>query len=232
MACFVAKRDTAAAALLQRRLSGGMDFQCSFVYPYPSVSALAGGHSDHGPRKTRTKTQTSPDSVFTGERRNSDHGLSFGCFWGRGRRGGSLIRITKLLQMKMFGQDGMRSCSALLVPIQLESPHPCLAWEFYEEVVPSGAEWSPLLVSVDIPQIYNAMGCRTDMILNQCFPKVPERTRRCYSGSSECPPHLQDLSGERERPNPILQDLLLLHSFPIHPVAWKRNGSGTMSPLS
>ena len=53
--------------------------QCSFVYTYPSVSALAGGNSDHGPRKTRTKTQTTPDSVFIGERRNSDHGLSF---WG------------------------------------------------------------------------------------------------------------------------------------------------------
>ena len=81
------------------------NFQCSFVYPYPSVSALAGGNSDHGPRKTRTKTQTTPDSVFIGERRNSDHGLSFwgggnsdhglsfGCFWGRGRRGGSQISI-------------------------------------------------------------------------------------------------------------------------------------------
>ena len=43
--------------------------QCSFVYPYPSVSHLAGGNSDHGPRKTRTKTQTTPDSVFTRERR-------------------------------------------------------------------------------------------------------------------------------------------------------------------
>ena len=52
-------------------------FQCSFVYPYPSVSVLAGGNSDHGPRKTRTKTQTTPDSVFIGDRRNSDHGLSF-----------------------------------------------------------------------------------------------------------------------------------------------------------
>ena len=38
-----------------------------------------GGNSDHGPRKTRTKTQTTPDSVFIGKRRNSDHGLSF---WG------------------------------------------------------------------------------------------------------------------------------------------------------
>ena len=53
--------------------------QCSFVYPYPSVSDLAGGNSDHGLRKTRTKTQTTPDSVSIGERRNSDHGLSF---WG------------------------------------------------------------------------------------------------------------------------------------------------------
>ena len=49
------------------------------AHSYPSVSALAGGNSDHGPRKTRTKTQTTPDSVFIGERRNSDHGLSF---WG------------------------------------------------------------------------------------------------------------------------------------------------------
>ena len=56
-------------------------FQCSFVYPYPSVSDLAGGNSDHGPRKTRTKTQTTPDSAFARETRNSDHGLSLGCFW-------------------------------------------------------------------------------------------------------------------------------------------------------
>ena len=74
-------------------------FQGSFVYPYPSVSALAGGNSDHGPRKTRTKTQTTPDSGSIGERRklrpwseflgreNSDHGLSFGRFWGRGDEG-------------------------------------------------------------------------------------------------------------------------------------------------
>ena len=59
-------------------------------------------NTQHGPRKTRTKTQTTPDSVFTRERRNSDHGLSeflgrensdhglsFPCCWGRGRRGGS-----------------------------------------------------------------------------------------------------------------------------------------------
>ena len=44
-----------------------------------SVSDLARGNSDRGPRKTRTKTQTTPDSVFTRERRNLDHGLGF---WG------------------------------------------------------------------------------------------------------------------------------------------------------
>ena len=55
--------------------------QCSFVYPYPSVSDLAGENSDHSPRKTRTKTQTTPDSVFIRERRNSDHGLSFPSPW-------------------------------------------------------------------------------------------------------------------------------------------------------
>ena len=69
--------------------------QCSFIYPYPSVSDLAGGNSDHGPRKTRTTTRTTPDSVFTRENSSSDHGLSFwgglslGCFGGRGSLGGS-----------------------------------------------------------------------------------------------------------------------------------------------
>ena len=52
-------------------------FQRPCVYPYPSVSDFAGRNSDHGPSKTQTKTQTTPDSVFTRERRNSDHGLSF-----------------------------------------------------------------------------------------------------------------------------------------------------------
>ena len=61
-----------------KKLSSG---QGSLVYPYPSVSDLAGGNSDHGPSKTRTKTQTTPDSIFTRERRNS----------ARGRRGGSQV---------------------------------------------------------------------------------------------------------------------------------------------
>ena len=47
--------------------------------PLPQCFDLAGGNSDHGPRKTRTKTQTTPNPVFARERRNSDHGLSF---WG------------------------------------------------------------------------------------------------------------------------------------------------------
>ena len=34
------------------------------------------------------KEKLRPWSEFLG-RENSDHGLSFGCFWGRGRRGGS-----------------------------------------------------------------------------------------------------------------------------------------------
>ena len=41
--------------------------------PTPSVSDFAGRNSDHSPNKT----QTTPDSVFTRERRNSDQGLSF-----------------------------------------------------------------------------------------------------------------------------------------------------------
>ena len=56
-------------------LHGG--FQRPWVYPYPRVSDFAGRNSDHDPSKTQTKTQTTPDSVFIGERRNSDHGLSF-----------------------------------------------------------------------------------------------------------------------------------------------------------
>ena len=48
--------------------------------PTPVFLTLWGEtYLDHGPRKTRTKTQTTPDSVFTRDRRNSDHGLSF---WG------------------------------------------------------------------------------------------------------------------------------------------------------
>ena len=37
------------------------------------------------------KEKLRPWSEFLG-RENSDHGLSFGCFWGRGRRGGSQCR--------------------------------------------------------------------------------------------------------------------------------------------
>ena len=37
------------------------------------------------------KEKLRPWSEFLG-RENSDHGLSFGCFWGRGRRGGSQMR--------------------------------------------------------------------------------------------------------------------------------------------
>ena len=51
--------------------------QRPWVYPYPSVSDLARGNSDHCPSKARTKAQTTPNSVFARERRNSDHGLSF-----------------------------------------------------------------------------------------------------------------------------------------------------------
>ena len=51
-------------------------FQRPWVYPYPRVSDFAGRKSDQGPSKTQTKNQTTADSVFIGERRNSDHGLS------------------------------------------------------------------------------------------------------------------------------------------------------------
>ena len=40
-------------------------------------------------RPSRTKTQTTPDSVFTGERKNLDHGLSF---WG-GKSGAVRVRF-------------------------------------------------------------------------------------------------------------------------------------------
>ena len=39
--------------------------QCPWVYPYPRLSETVGRNSDHGPSKTQTKTQTTPDSVFT-----------------------------------------------------------------------------------------------------------------------------------------------------------------------
>ena len=75
--------------------------KCSFFYPYPSVSALAGGNSEFWSEKNSDQNSDHPRlciywgneklrpwSEFLG-RENSDHGLSFGCFWGRGRRGGS-----------------------------------------------------------------------------------------------------------------------------------------------
>ena len=79
--------------------------QCSFVYPCPSVSDFARRNPDHGPSKTQTETQTTPDNALTSERRNSDHGLNcwegklrpwskFGVFWGRGRWGGSQENVT------------------------------------------------------------------------------------------------------------------------------------------
>ena len=55
--------------------------QCSFVYPYPSVSAFAGRHSDYDLSKNSDQnSDQNSDSVLTRERRNSVHGLSF---WGR-----------------------------------------------------------------------------------------------------------------------------------------------------
>ena len=69
---------------------------CSLIYPYPSISDLVGGISDHG--FSRTKTQTTPNTVFTRDKRklrpwseflgreNSDHGLSLGYFGDRETR--------------------------------------------------------------------------------------------------------------------------------------------------
>ena len=70
--------------------------------PTPGVSVFAARNSDHGRSKTQTKTQTTPDSVFIGGKeklrtmvlsfwngKNSDHGLSLGCFWGVGVDGGA-----------------------------------------------------------------------------------------------------------------------------------------------
>ena len=48
-----------------------------WVYPYPRVSDFAGRNSDNSPSETQTKTQTTPDSAYAKERKNSDHGLSF-----------------------------------------------------------------------------------------------------------------------------------------------------------
>ena len=45
------------------------------------------------------KEKLRPWSEFLG-RENSDHGLSLGCFWGRGRRGGSHISIENARRKK------------------------------------------------------------------------------------------------------------------------------------
>ena len=77
--------------------------QCSFVYPYPIFLPSAGGNSDHGPRKTRTKSQTTPDSGFIGESRNSDHSLSF-----RGGKTQTMVRVWGVLGVG--ADDGGSHC--------------------------------------------------------------------------------------------------------------------------
>ena len=47
------------------------------------------------------KEKLRPWSEFLG-RENSDHGLSFGCFWGRGRRGGSQSRASISAPVQRF----------------------------------------------------------------------------------------------------------------------------------
>ena len=106
--------------------------QCTFVYPYPSVSALAGGNSDHDARKTRTKTQTlyllkreeklRPWSEFLGTE-NSDHGLSFGCFWGRGRRGGS--HFSERVLSKQYSALFLRMVHFVSAP-KFQAPKKCI----------------------------------------------------------------------------------------------------------
>ena len=61
-----------------------------------------GPNSDH-PRLCifLGKEKLRPWSEFLG-RENSDHGLSFGCFWGRGRLGGSRKHYGKCLAMLVF----------------------------------------------------------------------------------------------------------------------------------
>ena len=57
----------------QKEHVNNMKIQCSFVCVRAPMLMTSQD-------KTQTKTQTTPDSVFARERRNSDHGLSF---WGR-----------------------------------------------------------------------------------------------------------------------------------------------------
>ena len=82
----------AVTSLTRLMMGKGMraELERPWVYPYPRVSDFAGRSSDHGPSKTQTKTQTTPVSLFTRQRRetqtwskflgrdNSDHGLNFG----------------------------------------------------------------------------------------------------------------------------------------------------------
>ena len=122
--------------------------QCSFVYPYPSVSDLAGGNSDHGPRKTQTKTQATRDSVFIRKRRNSDHGLSFWSgktqtmvwvwhVFGVGVDEGALIhsRLKTSFSLETFNLDlenspqfGPLLCGSLEISFSIEGF--ILAWKF------------------------------------------------------------------------------------------------------
>ena len=81
---------------------------------YPSVSDLAGGNSDHDPSKAGDKTQTTPDSVLTRARRNSDHGLSLGRFWGRGRRGGSQTQHSKTFDLLRRAQEEVECSKKVL----------------------------------------------------------------------------------------------------------------------
>ena len=74
--------------------------QCQPLYAHSSTPTPVFRISRTKLSKTLTKIETTSDSVLPGKgelrrwskflgRDNSDHGLSLGCFWCRGRRGGS-----------------------------------------------------------------------------------------------------------------------------------------------
>ena len=80
------------------------------------------------------KEKLRPWSEFLG-RENSDHGLSFGCFWGRGRRGGSQKNAALFWRFflrssvdfsAIFCRRTLRFCA-----LRFENAAICLRWRLF-----------------------------------------------------------------------------------------------------
>ena len=100
-------------------LSGSMHCSTLIRLPLPQCFWPRGGklrpwsekNSDQNPDHARLwiyheKEKLRPWSEFLG-RGNSDHGLSLGCFWGRGRRGGSQLHFKIMTYLSGLGKQVM-----------------------------------------------------------------------------------------------------------------------------